>query len=166
MQAITAVALSIAAIGLSALPAIAQADQAPSKPATASAPVERVIEEGVATWYGPRFARHTTSNGEVFDPSLLTAAHRNLPLGSMVRVTDEDTGRSVVVRINDREPPHGIRCIDLSEGAANALGIRSRGVADVKITALDASEPVEVAEAPDDDAPPPRHVRHYRRRHH
>jgi rare lipoprotein A len=70
----------------------------------------------------------------------MTAAHPSLPLGTWVKVTDQDTGRSVVVRINDREPEHGVRVIDLSQGAAKKLGIVNRGVADVT---------VEVAEAPD-----------------
>jgi rare lipoprotein A len=165
MQASTAFALTLAAIGLAALPQAARADQAAGKTSTTAAPAERVIEEGEATWYGPRFARHTTSNGERFDPRQMTAAHRSLPLGSFVRVTDEDTGRSVVVRINDREPPHGVRCIDLSEGAAQALGIHGRGVADVKLSEVGQGEAVEVAEAPEDDVPaaPVRHHRRHRR---
>lgn len=108
----------------------------------------RLIENGIATWYGQRGSKHYTASGERFLPYQLTAAHRSIPLGTMVRVTDRSTGRSVVVKVNDREPPHGIRCIDLSEGAAIALGIHSQGLARVTITALAASEPVEVAEAP------------------
>lgn len=168
MQACTAFALCLTAIGLS-LPGAAIANQTGTSPtgtassAPKAAPVERVIEEGEATWYGPRFAWHRTSNGESFNPAQMTAAHRNLPIGSMVRVTDEDTGRSVVVRINDREPPHGVRCIDLSEGAARALGIHGRGVADVKLTEVASPEAVEVAEAPDDAVAPVRHARHGRR---
>jgi rare lipoprotein A (peptidoglycan hydrolase) len=165
MQACTAFALCLAATGLS-LPAAASVTPSGTvSGAKATAPVERIIEEGEATWYGPRFARHRTSNGETFDPSQMTAAHRSLPIGSMVRVTDEDTGRSVVVRINDREPPHGVRCIDLSEGAARALGIHGRGVADVKLTEVSGSDAVEVAEAPDDAVAPVRHARHGRRHH-
>jgi len=97
-------------------------------------------EWGEATWYGPRHAGKRTTSGERFDPSRMTAAHPSLPLGTWVKVTDQDTGRSVVVRINDREPEHGVRVIDLSQGAAKKLGIVNRGVADVT---------VEVAEAPD-----------------
>ena len=128
----------------------------------AKAAVETVLDQGEATWYGPRHAGRLTSNGERFDPRKMTAAHPSLPLGTMVRVTDMATGRSVIVRVNDREPPHGVRCIDLSEGAAIALGIHSRGVAEVRLTALEPRDSVvEVAEAPDDavavDAP--RHAR-------
>ncbi len=131
---------------------------------------ETVLDQGEATWYGPRHAGRLTSNGERFDPRKMTAAHPSLPLGTMVRVTDVTTGRSVIVRVNDREPPHGVRCIDLSEGAAIVLGIHGRGVAEVKLTALEPRDSVvEVAEAPDDalavDAAPAtaRHGRRHRR---
>jgi rare lipoprotein A len=115
--------------------------------------LEALIETGKATWYGLRHSHHYTVSGERFDPSQLTAAHRSLPIGALVRVTDRDTGRSVVVRVNDREPPHGSRCIDLSEGAAQALGIRQQGVANVAISSVTPDDAVEVAEAPDDTAP-------------
>jgi rare lipoprotein A len=145
---------------------------APIQAQPAKAAAETVLDEGEATWYGPRHAGRLTSNGERFDPRKMTAAHPSLPLGTMVRVTDMSTGRSVIVRVNDREPPHGVRCIDLSEGAAIALGIHSRGVAEVKLTALEPRESVvEVAEAPDGaeaiDAPRKPISRHGRRhRHH
>jgi len=144
----------------------------PVRAATATLPAvaanEKLVETGFATWYGGHHAWHRTASGERFEPASLTAAHRNLPLGTVVRVTDLATGRSVVVRVNDREPPHGRRCIDLSEGAANVLGIHRSGVAHVTITALDPGDAVEVAEAPvpaiapiDVKAP----VRHRRARH-
>jgi rare lipoprotein A len=123
--------------------------------ANATAPATgAVLDQGEATWYGPRHEGLRTYNGERFDSRKLTAAHPSLPMGTMVRVTDVATGRSVIVRVNDREPPHGVRCIDLSEGAATALGIHGRGVAEVTLTAVEDSEradeaPVEVAEAPD-----------------
>jgi rare lipoprotein A len=87
----------------------------------------------------------------------MTAAHRFIPLGTLVRVTDQATGRSVVVRVNDREPPHGRRVIDLAEGAAMALGIHSAGYARVRISELGQAagadgEPTEVAEVPDREA--------------
>jgi rare lipoprotein A len=112
-----------------------------------------VLDSGEATWYGPRHAGRRTYSGERFDPRKMTAAHPTLPIGTMVRVTDMATGRSVIVRVNDREPPHGVRCIDLSEGAALALGIHGRGVAEVTLTAAEQqAAPVEVAEAPEDGA--------------
>jgi rare lipoprotein A (peptidoglycan hydrolase) len=115
-----------------------------------------VIETGEATWYGPRHEGHRTSSGEMFDSHKFTAAHASLPLGSYVRVTVQSTGRSLVVKVNDREPPHGVRCIDLSKGAAARLGIVSRGSADVTLETATREDAVEVAEAPDDLAP--RHV--------
>ncbi|WP_238231177.1 septal ring lytic transglycosylase RlpA family protein [Methylobacterium hispanicum] len=79
-----------------------------------------VAQHGLASWYG---SGHRTANGERFDPNGLTAAHRSLPFGTRVRVADKRTGRSVVVRINDRGPfVHG-RIIDLSRGSARALGM-------------------------------------------
>jgi rare lipoprotein A len=113
-------------------------------------------ESGEASWYGPRHAGRRTSDGEVFDPRKLTAAHPSLPLGTWVRVTVQDTGASIVVKINDREPPHGVRCIDLSHAAAVKLGFASRGVADVtlaQVSGPDTPDTVEVAEAPDDVQP-------------
>ena len=121
--------------------------------AAQAASADTVLDSGQATWYGPRHAGLRTFSGERFDPSRMTAAHASLAMGTMVRVTDLSSGRSVIVRVNDREPPHGVRCIDLSEGAATALGIHGRGVADVTITAVaprTSEGVVEVAEAPED----------------
>ena len=112
------------------------------------------IESGQASWYGPRHEGLRTTSGEPFDSSKMTAAHASLPLGSYVRVTDTSTGRSIVVRVNDREPPHGVRCIDLSRAAATRLGFAARGVADVTLAQVSADEArgaeQELAEAPDD----------------
>lgn len=85
---------------------------------------------GIASFYAEG-AR--TANGEHFRPGAMTAAHRTLPFGTHVRVTDADTGRSVVVRINDRGPFVRGRIIDLSRGAASALGMAGRGVANVNL---------------------------------
>jgi rare lipoprotein A len=122
-------------------------------------------ESGQATWYGPRHTGLRTTSGERFDPEQLTAAHASLPMGTWVRVTAENTGNSVVVRVNDREPPHGVRCIDLSHAAAARLGIVHSGVADVTLAQVSGpDEPeVEVAEAPDDAQPV--EVRHMSARH-
>ena len=80
---------------------------------------------GMASWYGEEAAGHRTASGDLFDPDGITAAHRSLPLGSLAEVTSVDTGRSVVVRINDRGPGRRDRIIDLSRGAARALGYGS-----------------------------------------
>src|SRR5258708_25795790 len=95
----------------------------------------------VASWYGPGFAGHRTSNGEIYNPEGLTAASKTLPLGSHVRVTNPDTGRSVVVRINDRGPfVHG-RSLDLSHGAARQIGLTGKGVGRVQVTPTATSTP-------------------------
>ena len=85
-------------------------------------------QSGVASYYGPRL----TANGEEFDPSKMTAAHRTLPFGTMVKVTNLRNGRSVTVRINDRGPFVGKRVIDLTPAAAEALGFD--GLAPVEIS--------------------------------
>jgi len=99
------------------------------------APAEMVQQPviGHASWYGEEFARRPTASGERYDPSKLTGAHRTLPLGSRVRVTNLLNGRSVMVTINDRGPYSRRREIDLSYGAARALGMVRRGVARVRI---------------------------------
>ena len=94
------------------------------------------IGGGTASWYGREFAGRRTASGERFDPAGYTAAHRTLPFGSRVRVTSA-SGRSVVVRINDRGPFHGGRVIDLSEAAAAELGIVRAGSGHVELALLD-----------------------------
>lgn len=127
-------------------------------------------ERGEASWYGGQHNGHRTSSGEIFNQNEMTAAHSSLPLGSRVRVTLDDTGESVVVRITDRQPPKRYRIIDLSRGAAAQIGLLARGTGTVTLTPVSASEPVEVAEAPDvadDDgfsgAAPRRHGRRHMR---
>ncbi len=88
---------------------------------------------GPASWYGDKFHGRRTANGERYDMNKLTAAHKTLPFGTKVRVTNSRNGKSVVVRINDRGPFVGNRVIDLSRGAAGAVGIIRSGVAPVTI---------------------------------
>lgn len=90
-------------------------------------------ETGIASWYGPGFHGKPTANGEAFDQNALTAAHRTLPMPSMVRVTNLDNGRSLKVRINDRGPFKNGRIIDLSRRAADLLGFRRQGTAKVRV---------------------------------
>ncbi|MGC9528637.1 MAG: septal ring lytic transglycosylase RlpA family protein [Limnospira sp.] len=92
--------------------------------------------QGWASWYGPGFHGNLTANGERYNQYAMTAAHRHLPFGTEVRVTNMDNGRSVVVRINDRGPFIGGRIIDLSAGAAEVLGMISSGVAPVQVEIL------------------------------
>ena len=91
-------------------------------------------ETGHASWVGARFHGRRTATGEPFDRTALTAAHRSLPLGSAVRVTYAATGRAVVVRINDRGPWVRGRILDLSEAAAEQIGLKAAGVGQVRIT--------------------------------
>lgn len=88
----------------------------------------------VASWYGPGFAGRRTSSGETYNPEGLTAASKTLPLGSHVRVMNPDTGKSVVVRINDRGPYVRGRSLDLSHGAAQRIGLTEKGVGRVQVT--------------------------------
>jgi rare lipoprotein A len=88
---------------------------------------------GVASWYGEEFAGRTTANGEIFDPSLLTAAHRTLPFGTVLDITNPKTRQTVRVRVNDRGPFIGGRIIDLSYGAAQRIGLIEPGIGEVDI---------------------------------
>ena len=99
-------------------------------------PDEQHLGSGVASYYGRRFAGRPTANGERFDPGLLTAAHRSLPFGSKVRVTNPRNGRSVIVRINDRGPFVRGRTIDLSRSAAEEIGIVRAGHGTVDLALL------------------------------
>ena len=143
------------ASGRTILPALALAVLASSfaHAAPTSTDKNTWTESGEASWYGPRHEGLRTTSGEVFDSRKMTAAHASLPLGTLVRVTVQSTGNSVIVRVNDREPAHGVRCIDLSREAASRLGIVNRGVADVTLAAVSPDEAVEVAEAPADAQP-------------
>ena len=91
-------------------------------------------ETGIASWYGPTFYGHRTANGEMYDGSEFTAAHRTLPMPVNVRVTNLDNGKSIVVRVNDRGPYAKGRIIDLSEAAARELDVIRSGTARVRVT--------------------------------
>ena len=95
------------------------------------------IENGTASWYGKRFHGRRTSSGERFDMHAMTAAHKKLPLASLIQVTNLENGRSTVVRVNDRGPFHGNRVLDLSFAAASQLDMVDKGMAKVEIQVLD-----------------------------
>jgi rare lipoprotein A len=95
---------------------------------------------GPVSWYGKRFAGRRTANGEIFDPSKLTMAHRELPFGTHVRVTNPANGTSVVVRVNDRGPFVGNRVADVSHAAAKKLGMVKAGVIAAELEVLDDAE--------------------------
>jgi rare lipoprotein A len=89
--------------------------------------------EGIASWYGPDFHGRLTANGEIFDMHAISAAHPTMPIPSYARVTNLDNGRSLIVRVNDRGPYAQNRIIDVSIGAANALGFYGEGLAHVRV---------------------------------
>ncbi|WP_191600324.1 septal ring lytic transglycosylase RlpA family protein [Marinomonas algicola] len=91
---------------------------------------------GTASWYGNKFHGHKTSNGETYDMYGFSAAHKNLPLPTYLKVTNLDNSRSVIVRVNDRGPFHGDRLIDLSYAAAARLDYHKKGLARVKVEAI------------------------------
>jgi rare lipoprotein A len=97
----------------------------------------RQFQRGQASWYGPGFHGRRTASGESFNSGAMTAAHRSLPFGSRVRVVNESTGNSVVVRINDRGPFARGRVIDLARGPAQALGLTQTGTGYVSLHRLD-----------------------------
>ncbi len=94
------------------------------------------VETGIASWYGPGFHGNRTANGEIFDQNLVSAAHRTLPMPSMVRVTNLENGRSIVVRMNDRGPFARGRIIDMSRRGAQLLGFYREGTARVRVEIL------------------------------
>lgn len=97
---------------------------------------ETEIDGGMASYYGNELAGNRTASGERFDPGQLTAAHRTLPFGSKVRVTNMSNGDSVIVRINDRGPFARGRVIDVSQAAAREIGMHRSGTARVKLALL------------------------------
>lgn len=97
---------------------------------------EGFSEQGMASWYGRDFHGKKTSSGEIYDMHAMTAAHKTLPMGTLVRVTNKDNGREAVVRINDRGPFVRGRIIDVSYAAAKRLGLVDSGTARVRIEAL------------------------------
>lgn len=104
--------------------------------------IDSFSEDGYASWYGNKFHGHKTSNGEIYDMYKMTAAHKNLPLPSYVRVTNKNNDRSVIVRVNDRGPFHQGRVIDLSYVAAYKLGMLKRGTAPVRVELIKANQQI------------------------
>ncbi|ANB91586.1 lipoprotein [Moraxella ovis] len=105
--------------------------------AVASNTVNKFKQTGLASWYGRQFHGKKTASGETFNMNAMTAAHRSLPLNCYIRVTNKDNGKSVIVKVNDRGPFNGNRVLDLSYGAAQAIGITQRGTGNVIIERVD-----------------------------
>lgn len=106
-------------------------------PLPEAAPATRAFGTGVASFYGAELHGRRTASGERFDMHALTAAHRTLPFGTLVLVTNPANGRSVTVRINDRGPFHGGRVIDLSRAAASEIGLVARGHGRVELALVE-----------------------------
>ena len=120
------------------------ANHAPAVPSVETSKHQKPIyvETGLASWYGPPYHNRKGANGEIYDQNALTAAHRTLPMNSVVRVTNESTKRSVVVRVTDRGPFIEDRVIDLSLAAAKAVDVWRPGTATVKIEVLSTPAPI------------------------
>jgi rare lipoprotein A len=103
-----------------------------------------LVETGIASWYGAPYHNRRAANGEIYDMHAMTAAHRTLPLGSIVRVTCIANGGSAVVRITDRGPFIQGRIIDLSQAAAKEIGLVQKGTAMVRVEVLKTPHPIEV----------------------
>jgi rare lipoprotein A len=93
-------------------------------------------QEGIASWYGAEFAGRPTASGEIFDPSLLTAAHPTLPFGTLLRITNTHNNKQVIIRVNDRGPFVSTRILDVSQAAAEQLDMISTGTAPVVVESL------------------------------
>jgi rare lipoprotein A len=153
-------AMLVIVVGMASAQTVAPADHLNPAPATANAetPIVKAkarhhwYQLGVASWYGRFFQGKTTASGQPYDENAMTCAHRSLPLGSVLRVTNLRNHKSVVVRVNDRGPMPESRVIDLSYAAAYTLGFSDRGLAPVKVELL--SAPTEIAQLnpPDDTA--------------
>ena len=121
----------------------------PSQPVATPTPASHAPASSVvkASWYGPGLAGQKTTSGEPFNPKALTAASKNLPIGSVVKVTNPENGKSVKVRINDRGPFVRGRSLDLSQRAAEKVGIVHKGVVPLKISKTpEATSPPEIPE--------------------
>lgn len=128
------------------LPGRLAASDSISMPVTTSAPAEVAAiapETGVASYYHDKYQGRPTASGELFDTEKLTAAHRTLPFGTVVKVTHAATGRMVIVRINDRGPFIVGRVIDLSRAAARALQIEKAGLAQVQVEIVPPATPAQ-----------------------
>ncbi len=139
--------LSAAAIAQQAASAPPAAAPAPAPAAAPAAAPAGEVSEGKVAWYGRKFAGHKTASGQAFDPGALTMAHKTLPFGTRVRVTNPKNNKSVVVRVNDRGPTQPDRVGDLSQAAAARLGMLRSGVIDAKLEAVASPAPRKAKKA-------------------
>lgn len=138
-------------------PPATAATQTPAPPAAGTAaPSEETVDEafvashtpiytetGTASWYGPPYHNRRGANGQIFDQNAMSAAHRTLPMGSLIRVTNLQTGQSAVMRITDRGPFVPDRVLDLSVASAKVVGVWRPGTARVRIDVYAAPKPID-----------------------
>lgn len=129
--------LSLLVIGCVSSPRFTTAKKGNAEPAAMPPAVHASVEEGIASYYAEEFNGRKTSNGEVYDMNAMTAAHRTLPFNSRVQVTSLESGKSVIVRINDRGPFKDERVIDLSLAAAKAIQMIGTGTAKVRVEVVE-----------------------------
>ncbi|MGI8895084.1 MAG: septal ring lytic transglycosylase RlpA family protein [Casimicrobiaceae bacterium] len=141
MARFSTLALSVAM--LAAVTAFPVAGQPPAPGASATVVKTGDVQEGLAAFYATRLNGRKTASGEVYDHNVMTAAHRTLPFGTRVRVTDTRNNRSVEVRINDRGPTQPNRIVDLSRAAASKLGMLRAGNVPVRLEVLSVAPAAE-----------------------
>ena len=128
-----------------ATPVLVPADQPSEQERGSRRHARKWYQLGLASWYGGQFQGRETASGENFDMNQLTCAHRTLPLGTWVKITNLHNRKWVVVRVNDRGPVPETRVVDLSSAAARLLGMHKRGVSRVRLDVIDPKQAVEVA---------------------
>jgi rare lipoprotein A len=126
-------------------PIVVPSTDAPMQTKISRPHAHRWYQMGLASWYGGKFQGRQTASGEDFDTNTLTCAHRTLPLGTWVKITNLRNHKWVVVRVNDRGPVPETRIVDLSSAAAHMLGIHKRGVSRVRLDVIDPQQAEEVA---------------------
>jgi rare lipoprotein A len=141
LASIVAIAFLVATLGAEPVPKVVKAKEVVKYKKSNDQP----YQVGKASWYGKRFHGRKTANGESYNMFQMTAAHRTLPMGTWVKVTNLRNGKSAVLRINDRGPFIDSRVIDTSYMAAEHLGFREHGIVRVRLDVVPA--PVEVAQA-------------------
>ena len=121
--------------------------KASTSPSVDTAKLRKAVQHGTVSWYGPGFAGRKTASGERFDPHAMTMAHRTLPLGAIVEVTNNANGKEVRVRVNDRGPFCRGRVADLSRAASQRLGFVDKGVTDatIRVVSLPGALPEKIA---------------------
>ena len=128
-------------LGLSLVLLLAAHACTSTRPTSTAQRVKPETQVGVASWYGPGFHGKLTASGEIYDMHAITAAHRTLPLGTMIEVRNLENGRTTLARINDRGPHKRGRIVDLSLGAAEALEMDQAGLARVRLTVVEPPPP-------------------------